>query len=425
MISSPAGAVAAIPVAAGHPAKISTRRIVYIGLAIALVAGGATIYGPQLLYTTSSEAILNARIITIATPIEGRVVAPPPADGSVVAWGAPLVTIQNPTVDRSRLQDLKASRTRTQVQIVGLKHLRDILTAELAMLNKQNAAYRGATVTRLALTASAAKDDALAAQALAHDAQQNYQRKHALRAGTTISLADIDHAGNEAVRTQAVAESLRLTAQRLADELEAAKSGVLVGANRNDVPYSQQRADEYRVRKAETKAQIATLAARLAQFELQLAAERARDAKLAATELTAPAPGVVWRPLVAAGSAVARNSDLMSLIDCSTLYVTAVFGSQQFENLYPGRPAVVHVLGTGSDYPATIVDTRAMQGSDTAERFFAAPLPKLDDRQILAVLRIDDPGKLASQGYCSVGRRVEVRFPDRVESRLGLTPARR
>jgi hypothetical protein len=100
------------------------------------------------------------------------------------------------------------------------------------------------------------------------------------------------------------------------------------------------------------------------------------------------------------------------LIDCSDLYATAAFSGKQFDDLYPGRTALVHVLGADQDYPATIVDARAVSGTDAQERF-AAPLPKLSGRQILAVLRIENAKTLAAENYCGVGRRVEVRLTDK------------
>jgi hypothetical protein len=70
---------------------------------------------------------------------------------------------------------------------------------------------------------------------------------------------------------------------------------------------------------------------------------------------------------------------------------------------------IVHLLSSDARYAGTVVDVRAMQRS---EERFAAPLPKLDGRQILAIIRLDDPRALASEKYCNVGRRVEVRFAD-------------
>lgn len=411
-MKAPAVAVAAPPLVAGSRPRFSLGRIIRIVLAVALVAAGAAIYTPQLLYMTSSDAVLNARVVALSAPIDGRVVQAPPAEGTVVNAKEPLVKIENPIVDRSRVQDLEAMRTRTEAELAGAKHLITALTTQIDNLDSQIAAYRAATLTRLVLVQEEAKADSTAADATAADARHNYDRKKALRSASTISIADLDQAEQSAARAEATAERARFSVRRIGEEIAAAKQGIFVAADRNDVPYSQQRLDEFRVRKAEAEAQAATLAARLDELDRQVLTERVRAAGLAATELTAPVAGVVWRPAVFSGAPVARNAELLALIDCSEIFVTATFSGRAFDDLHPGRHASVHVLGTDTNYPATVVDTRAMQGTNVEERF-AAPLPKLGERQILAVLRLDNPKALASEKYCNVGRRVEVRFQDR------------
>jgi multidrug resistance efflux pump len=406
---------AEVPLVGGRKFRFPLGRVPRIALALAILAAAAAIYGPELIYTTSSGAVVNARVINVAAPIGGRVVQAPPAEGTVIAAGTPLLAIDNPLVDRSRLIELGATRTRIETELAAQRHLVGELTDRISSLDGQMKDYLSATVTRLALAQQEAEADATAAEATAADAEHNYGRKHALQASTTVSVADIDQAQQATIRAKAIAGRARFTAQRVAAELEAAKRGILVGADRNDVPYSQQRMDEFRERKAEAEVQVATLGARLGELDQQLSAEQLRDSRMTGTDLKAPADGVVWRPLVAQGSAVAADAPLLTLIDCSELYATAAFSCRQFDDLHPGRAAVVHVLGTDQDYPATIVEARAVSGTDAQERF-AAPLPKLGDRQILAVLRIDDPKTLAQQKYCGVGRRVEVRFSDKSAS---------
>ena len=397
---------------AGTRSRLPLGRITRIALALAILVTAAAIYGPELIYTSSSDAVINARVVNVAAPIGGRIVQAPPAEGTIVETGTPLLAINNPLVDRSRLVELEARRTRSEAELTAQKHLIEELTNQIGSLDKQMKDYLTAKVTRLTLAQQEAEADAAAAEASAADAEHNYERKNAMQASTTVSLADIDHAREAARRTKAIAERTRFTAQRVGAELDAAKLGVLVAADRNDVPYSQQRMDEFRARKAEAEVQVVTLGARLAELDQQIAAEQARDTHLTQSDLRAPAGGVVWRPLVAQGSTVAQDSPLLTLIDCSNLYATAAFNGRDFDNLHPGRTATVHVLGTDQDYKATIVDTRAVGGTDAQERF-AAPLPKLSDRQILAVLRIAQPQTLAQQKYCGVGRRVEVRFSDK------------
>jgi hypothetical protein len=58
-----------------------------------------------------------------------------------------------------------------------------------------------------------------------------------------------------------------------------------------------------------------------------------------------------------------------------------------------------------------------MRGTENSDHF-AAPLPQLSERQVMALVRLDDPAAMAGEKYCNVGRRVEIRFKD-----LGKSPA--
>jgi multidrug efflux pump subunit AcrA (membrane-fusion protein) len=154
-------------------------------------------------------------------------------------------------------------------------------------------------------------------------------------------------------------------------------------------PYAQQRTDEFRLRLAEAQAGAAQ--ARLTQIDGEIAAEQARVAHLSTAEVKAPFAGVVWRPDVTTGSAVGHDGKLMTLIDCSSLFVTASFSSRQFDNLRPGATATVRLSDTGAEYAGTVV---------------------------MALVRLDDPSAMTGEKYCNVGRRVEIRFKD-----LGKSPA--
>src|SRR5262245_10715492 len=144
-------ATAERPASTGTRFRIPLGRLVRIVLALAVLVAAAAIYGPQFIYTTSSEAVLNARIITIASPIEGRVATPPPLEGTVTAANVPLLTIDNPLLDRSRLSELEATQARTEAELTGQKRLIEALGGQLGTLQEELTAYLAATVTRLTL----------------------------------------------------------------------------------------------------------------------------------------------------------------------------------------------------------------------------------------------------------------------------------
>lgn len=406
-----------LPAATATWRRIIARRgqILRLGIGAALLAAGAAIYAPDILYTTSSEAVINARTITIAAPIGGRIAAAPPAEGTSVAAGAPLLRIDNPVVDRSRLGELTADRTRAAAELAGAKRLEQALQQQIATLDEQAAAYRAAATDRLDLAAREAQADLVAAQASATEADHALARKQALAAAGVVSAADFDIAQKQAASAAANVDRATLAAKRIADERDAAQHGVFINDGSNGTPYAQQRVDEFRLRLDQAEADANAAQARLAQLDTEIAAEETRVAHLSTAELRAPVAGVVWQPDVTTGSAVGQDSKLLTMIDCSSLFVTASFASRQFDNLRPGAAATVRIADTGAEYRGTVVDVRAMRGGDNADHF-AAPLPQLGVHQVMALVRLDDPQAMAGEKYCSVGRRVEIRF-------TGTTPA--
>lgn len=393
-----------------HPIAIKSQSL-RIAIGVAFLALGAAIYLPQAIYTTSTEAVVNARIVTVSAPIEGHVVGAPPAEGAAVSADEPLIAIENETVDRGRLEELQTQRAKAENELASLTRLAESLNDQLTALNAQIAAYQKATIARLEIALRESNADATSLRATAREAQADFARKRQLHGNGYVSHAVIDKAEQSAVSSRANVERAEMATKRVSQELDAARKGVYVGQDRNDVPYSQQRGDELRVRHAEVEAQRSVLAAHLHQLDQQIAAEAARVGHLAKAEIRAPMEGVVWRPLVVAGSPVARDAELMTLIDCSHLYVTAALSGRRFDDLQHGTPATIHVLSSKAEYKGTVVDVRAMQRGVGEERF-AAPLPALGAHQVLAIIQLDDASALASQKYCNVGRKAEVRFTD-------------
>ena len=364
---------------------------------------------PRLLFTLSSQAIINARVISLTAPIDGRVAQAPPPEGSMVQSGSRLLTLENSTVDRGRLDELKAARTRADGERVATETLAKSLRELLVRLDRQFSGYRGASVSRLNLVAGERQADIESARAALVEAQRDLERKRALHAKGYASEAAKIQSEQAVARARAELKRSQLAATRAREEVDGAQRGVFVSQDHNDVPYSQQRTDEIRVRLAEVEASLAVFAARIAQLDEQLVSETRRIAALSAAEVAAPASGVVWRPLVVAGSSVARDAELLTLIDCSELYVTATFGAGRFDELRYGQAAEVKVLNSETRLKGTVVEVRAVSRSDLKERF-AALLPALGEREVMAVIRLDQPGPMAAEKYCSVGRRVEVRF---------------
>src|SRR5438874_3308958 len=99
------------------------RRSVKSAAAIALA--GLVVWLPvqRLFQTTSVEAIVNARTLTLRAPIDGIVSAIPTslAVGATFMAGTPLLHITNNRADRIRFDNIRRQKEHTQIEATVLK----------------------------------------------------------------------------------------------------------------------------------------------------------------------------------------------------------------------------------------------------------------------------------------------------------------
>src|SRR5437016_1574062 len=109
-----------------HPTGLVVHRLKdAVGLAIVAVFGWLPLRA--IWQTSSVEAVVNARLVTLRSPIDGRVSAKPghPTASSVVNEGEVILRVVNARGDRARLDDLRRQMSR-------LENERPSLAAKLA-----------------------------------------------------------------------------------------------------------------------------------------------------------------------------------------------------------------------------------------------------------------------------------------------------
>ena len=289
-----------------------------IGLAVVVVAGWMPVRA--LLETTSTEAVINARLITLRAPIEGQVgPLAAVAAGSEVQPGAVLVSIVNPRAERGRLDDLRRLVDEFASEIKTLIVRRSDLAVLHQDLTGQTRAFRAARQGQLEARIAELGSDNAAAEARREEAQQALARARMLEGagtGTKVSLEKATRDATVAVQTLA-ALGHRRTALEV--EISALRNGIYVGDSYNDRPQSLQRADDIALRLSELGADIDHREARLAMLRAELAGENERFAQRAAASLVSPVRGSIWEIMTAPGESVVRGQDLVRVLDCSGL----------------------------------------------------------------------------------------------------------
>jgi multidrug resistance efflux pump len=377
-----------------------------LGLAVVIVVG----WGPaqRLMQTTSVEAIVNARLVTLRTPIEGRV-APALAKlaiGASVAPGTPLLRVVNPRADRSRLDELRRL-------IERLDHERPVLVAKLesarmlrAEFVAQTRLFQEGRIRQLEARIAEIRSEIAVATARREEAADVLQRTEALAAKGFQTRASL----NRARREQEIAEQLIIAAQqrdRAAQvELEAARAGTFVGDSYNDRPRSSQRADELQQQVAELSAELRQSDARATLLKAELVEENARFADLAEATISAPSNGRVWEVLTAPGEQVNRGQDLLRMLDCSTAVVTATVSESVYNRLQMGAPARFRFREGGEELEGYIIQLTGV--AEAPANLAIAPSSLIKEAYRVTVY----VPALAQSPRCHLGRTGRVVFGD-------------
>jgi multidrug resistance efflux pump len=390
-----------------RPSSVRVWRWIRILAGIALLAIAFCSLGPQFLFRVTREARINARVIPVYAPIEGQVVVAPPAPGTPLTHGDIATIISNPALDRGRYEQMATERAMLTARI----NAADRQLTELAVLQREFGErlerFRVANLRRAELRVREAQAALEVATSVATERSDEADRKKNLGSDGVASPAAVVSARRAAEQAAVEATRLRVTAERLAHEHAALGEGVLVGEERDDVPYTQQRVDELRLRAVEIVARRREDAARLAALSRAIAAERRRLDRLAGAAVRAPSTGILWQALVVEGTSVGPTTELFTLIDCTELVVTAKFPERYFDSILPGQRARVQLLG-GGNLEAVVESVRGLDVSSAEDRF-AARMMDLAEGEFLVTLRLD-AGELRGRkaAFCQVGRSVEV-----------------
>jgi len=384
---------------------LSPARWGKLALGAALVAGLGWSPLKSMLAATSAEAVVNARIVAIRSPIEGTIAAAPDARGSwTVENGAPLLRIVDPQADRARLDDLRRQYGALDDQAQSLASRSAQIANALAPISAQVETFRRRRVEQLNVRMKALEAEVATAAARSAQAAGARQRTDALRRTGVASVADSEKAQSESIAAANAEQVAMRRLEELSIERDAAIDGVFVGDNINDTTSSAQRADELRLRFGELDAQAIATQSQMKRLADEIAAEGTRFRARSDVAAALPASGRVWEMLVAPGEHVAKGQELMRVLDCASPTVSANVDENVYDRLELGGSATFKpALGGGTLYQGTIVN---LTGEASAPANFAISPTIMRTSSFYVTVAIAGMGEAG----CSVGRTGTVTF---------------
>ena len=383
-----------------RPAKFALFGLLFAASIISLYQ--------QIGVRASRDAMINARIAIIRAPLDGVVSAYVTKPGSRVRAGMSIGMVENWLADATRLAELRREAGDVDIERASLEEQLKHLEAARAEAAGEAEAYRAGREHLLDLQIAGARADLGAVDERQHNAVTARIRGDALHAlGFQSDEAQDKLHSAEQIATQGVI-SARARAEALSVEREAAHDNTFLGDSYNDAPFSLQQARELALRIADTRTRLDDQLRHAAVLREQVADERIRLNGQTKAVLRAPVDGQLWTIEAASGEYARKGDDILTVLDCSTVVVTASASARDYNELQLGEHVRFRVSGSDREYVGQIIKF----GSSPA---YAIPPPQ--GRQQIVVALFDLPAN--GEDGCAVGRTGEVTFEDMAPSFSG------
>ncbi|MXN65834.1 HlyD family efflux transporter periplasmic adaptor subunit [Stappia sp. GBMRC 2046] len=393
------------PEPAKKPRRIWSRLIKSaLGIALVILAG----WGPamRLFQVSSTQALVNARLVTIRAPIEGVVDFKADLNdlNGVFAKETVLATISDPHADRRRLIDFGREIDTARIERDALAASKEPLLHAQATFRRQVEDFRQGRIAELQARLDEADAEIATIEAEIDRARAHLERRNTLFERSVVAKAETEDATaalkvHEGRKAQAAARR-----NQIGVEIEALRKGVFIGDNYNDRPQSMQELDDITIRIADLEVAIEAKSRRIEALERARKNEQANYRRASFASVAAPIGGRIWEPLVADGEQVVRGQDIARLLDCSQAVVTTAVNEQVYNKLSLGDAATFILREGGRKYPARIVQLSGVASAPANLAILPSALEKEPYRATVSVTG------LGGGESCMVGKTGRVIF---------------
>jgi multidrug resistance efflux pump len=190
-------------------------------------------------------------------------------------------------------------------------------------------------------------------------------------------------------------------------QLSAARDGTFLQDAYNDAAYSQQRADQLRLRVADLQAESQQQNQLLKLLEGDARQTNASDRSAASNlsvPILSPASGIVWS-VTNSGQYVRAGDEIARVIDCSQLSANATVSAREYAAVRDGDRALFRQQDQEQPWKGTVAWAGVPESSESAIPAMLAPSP--NNSQYRIIVALDDE---ANAKNCPAGKFGRVIF---------------
>jgi hypothetical protein len=192
-------------------------------------------------------------------------------------------------------------------------------------------------------------------------------------------------------------------------ELSAARDGTFLQDAYNDAAYSQQRADQLKLRVADlqAEAQQQNHLLKLLEGDVRQLNASGRDAASDfSVPILSPASGIVWS-VINGGQYVRAGDEIARVIDCSELSANATVSAREYAAIKDGDRAVFRQQDQKRPWKGTVAWAGVPASNESAASIPATIAPGLNNLQYSVIVSLDD---VSNATNCPAGKFGRVVF---------------
>lgn len=294
--------------------------------------------------TRSRDAVVEADVVDLATPITGELTQLNVDVGSQVQPNQPLAIIGNVRASDGDLQRLRTALSTAQTSLEATERQLSLLRDDEETFRRDAAEQRRLTTEREGNQLDQLKADLAREQQELGFSQRDLKRQDQLYKVGAVAERVVDRA-RTAVQTnqqQLAAIQARIRAEN--NQLDAAQRDLNLDRTRGNIdptPRLQETQQKLKQLESERITQIKRvegLKAELQSAETLLSRQREAVIK-------APRPGVVWRLLARLGDDLQAQQKVIRMIDCDRRWLLATVNEATLKQLKIGSEAKIDLIG--------------------------------------------------------------------------------
>jgi multidrug resistance efflux pump len=294
--------------------------------------------------TRSRDAVVQADVVDLATPITGELTQLNVDVGSQVQPNQPLAIIGNVRASDGDLQRLRTALSTAQTSLEATERQLTLLRDDEETFRRDAAEQRRLTTEREGNQLDQLKADLAREQQELGFSQRDLKRQDQLYRAGAVAERVVDRA-RTAVQTnqqQLAAIQARIRAEN--NQLDAAQRDLNLDRTRGNIDPTP-RLQETQQKRKQLESERITQIKRVEGLKAELQSAETLLSRQREAVIKAPRSGVVWRLLARLGDDLQAQQKVIRMIDCDRRWLLATVNEATLKQLKIGSEAKIDLIG--------------------------------------------------------------------------------